>query len=68
MEDIQSLSRTSARALAFACEDLGLDTDIYVVGASDPVQAILKSIGFLEEATLVADRSEVKVPAPAGGS
>jgi len=68
MEDIQSLSRTSARALAFACEDLGLDTDIYVVGASDGVQATLKGIGFLEEATLVADRSEVKVPAPAGGS
>jgi mannose/cellobiose epimerase-like protein (N-acyl-D-glucosamine 2-epimerase family)/anti-anti-sigma regulatory factor len=68
MEDIQSLSRTSARALAFACEDLGLDTDIYVVGASDAVQATLKSIGFLEEATLVADRSEVKVPAGTSGS
>jgi anti-anti-sigma regulatory factor len=68
MEDIQSLSRTSARALAFACEDINLDADIYVVGASEGVQATLRGIGFLEEVTLVADRSQVKVPAAASGS
>jgi anti-anti-sigma regulatory factor len=68
MEDIQSLSRTSARALAFACEDINLDADIYVVGASEEVQATLRGIGFLEEVTLVADRSQVKVPAAASGS
>ncbi|HEY4026707.1 MAG TPA: AGE family epimerase/isomerase [Candidatus Dormibacteraeota bacterium] len=71
MEDIQSISRTSARALAFTCQDLSLDTDIYVVGASDDVKATLRGIGFLEEVRVVDDRSQVQVPTPTatgGGS
>ena len=67
MEGVRALSQAGARALAFTCEDLGLDTDLYMVGASDEIQATLRGIGFIEEVTLVADRSQIGAPAPTGG-
>ena len=67
MEGVRALSQAGARALAFTCEDLGLDTDLYMVGASDEIQATLRGIGFIEQVTLVADRSEIGAPAPTGG-
>jgi anti-anti-sigma regulatory factor len=59
-DGVTSLSQSSGRALTFAHEKLGLDVDIYLVGASDTVKKTLKDAGFLEEVSVVADASEIK--------
>jgi anti-anti-sigma factor len=48
MENLQAMSKESARALGFACAKLALDQGMYVVGANPAVQAILQSIGVWE--------------------
>ena len=58
--DLKGLSKPSVRALTFAREKLGLDVDIYLVGASETVKKILKDAGFLEEVEVVANASEIK--------
>ncbi len=58
-EDVVSLSEPSARALAFGCERVGLDTDIFLVGASEEVKQTLREVGFLTEVTPVVDVSEI---------
>ncbi len=52
-EKLQSLSKTSARALGFACERLDLDEDIYLVGANADVKKTLQSVDVLEECTIL---------------
>lgn len=58
--DLKGLSKPSVRALTFAREKLGLDVDIYLVGANDTVKKQLNDAGFLEEVQVVADASEIK--------
>jgi hypothetical protein len=47
------------RALAFGCERVALDTDIFLVGASEEVMQVLRQVGFLTEVTPVVDVSEI---------
>ena len=53
VEKLKALSKTSARALGFACQKLDLDEDIYLVGANAGVKETLKSVKILEEFTVV---------------
>ena len=53
VENLQAISKTSARALGFACQKLDLDEDIYLVGANAGVKETLKSVKILEEFTVV---------------
>jgi anti-anti-sigma factor len=62
MEDVQTLSTESARALVFVCQDLNLDTDIFVVGASGDVRRVLDGVGFLEQVTVLDDAAELAPP------
>jgi anti-anti-sigma factor len=59
MEAVRSISKSSARALVFACQPIDVDTDIFVVGANDSVRDVLSAVGFLEQATAVRELSEV---------
>ena len=59
VEDIESISRTSARTLAFACQGIDVNTDMFVVGPSDAVKRVLQGVGFLEQAEVVADASQL---------
>ncbi len=70
MEDVRSMSKVSARGLVFACQTVDVDTDIFVVGASNEVLDTLQAVGFLEQATAVRELSELVPPpvAAAGGS
>jgi len=53
VENLQALSKTSARALGFGCQQLNLDDDIYLVGASAGVKETLRSVDILEEFTIL---------------
>ncbi|TMD45857.1 MAG: STAS domain-containing protein [Chloroflexi bacterium] len=53
VENLQAISKTSARALGFACQKLNLDEEIYLVGASAGVKETLRSVDILEEFTIV---------------
>lgn len=53
LENLQTMSKTSARALGFACERLDLDEDIYLVGANAEVKKTLQSVDVLEECTIL---------------
>ena len=53
MENLLALSKTSARALSFACQRLNLNEDIYLVGATAEVKTVLQSINILGEFTLL---------------
>jgi anti-anti-sigma regulatory factor len=59
LEDLQTMSKECARTLAFVSKRMAIDVDIYVVGASQGVTDTLQSIGFLEEATAVANASQI---------
>jgi mannose/cellobiose epimerase-like protein (N-acyl-D-glucosamine 2-epimerase family) len=59
-DDLKGLTKPSGRALVFAREKLGLETDVYVVGASDAIKKQLKDAGFLDQVKVVADASEIK--------
>ena len=52
-ENLQAISKISARALGFACQKLDLDEEIYLVGANAEVKETLRSVDLLEEFTLV---------------
>jgi mannose/cellobiose epimerase-like protein (N-acyl-D-glucosamine 2-epimerase family)/anti-anti-sigma regulatory factor len=52
-ENLQAISKTSARALGFACQKLDLDEEIYLVGANAGVKETLRSVDILEEFTAV---------------
>jgi anti-anti-sigma factor len=47
--DLESISRAGARALDFARQKLGLDTEITIAGANESVKHTFASIDFLEE-------------------
>jgi len=53
VENLQAISKTSARVLGFACQKLNLDEEIYLVGASAGVKETLRSVDILEEFTIV---------------
>jgi anti-anti-sigma factor len=48
MESLQTMSRESARELAFACQKLSVEENIYAVGTQEDVKQILKSTGVWE--------------------
>jgi anti-anti-sigma factor len=48
MENLHSMASRAARALDFISSKLGLDEDIYVVGANDSVRKTLQDVGILE--------------------
>ena len=48
MESLKTMSTRAARALDFVASKLGLDEDIYVVGANDAVRKTLQDVGILE--------------------
>ncbi len=52
-ENLQAISKTSARELDFACEKLNLDDEIYLVGASAGVKETLRNADVLEEFTIM---------------
>jgi len=53
VENLQAISKTSARALGFACQKLNLDDEIYLVGANAGVKETFRSVDILEEFTVV---------------
>jgi mannose/cellobiose epimerase-like protein (N-acyl-D-glucosamine 2-epimerase family)/anti-anti-sigma regulatory factor len=53
VENLQSLSKASARMLSFVCEKLSLDDEIYLVGANEQVKQMLQNVDVLEELTLL---------------
>lgn len=66
MENLRTMSNRAARALDFVSGKLGLEEDIYIVGANSAVKKTLQDIGVWEEfrtmdkydATAVAAKSE----------
>jgi anti-anti-sigma factor len=48
MENLRTMSTRAARALDFVSSKLGLEEDIYVVGANDAVRKTLQDVGILE--------------------
>ena len=52
-ENLQAVSKSSARALGFACQKLNLDDEIYLVGANSAVKETFRSVDILEEFTVV---------------
>ena len=48
MENLKTMSTRAARALDFVAGKLGLDEDIYVVGANEAVRKTLQDVGILE--------------------
>jgi mannose/cellobiose epimerase-like protein (N-acyl-D-glucosamine 2-epimerase family)/anti-anti-sigma regulatory factor len=58
-EDLKSLSRESARVLAFVQNKIGLNTNIFVVGANDEVREVLGSLELLDDVTLVDSADEI---------
>lgn len=55
MEDVETISPQKARELVVAVQNLSLDTDIVLVGATETVRKTLQAAGFLEQATVVED-------------
>ena len=53
MADVHTLSKACARALAFIGKKLDISTAITVVQPRQEVQDTLRSVGFLEPATVV---------------
>jgi anti-anti-sigma regulatory factor len=49
MENLRAMSNRAARALDFVSGKLGLDEDIYIVGANSAVKKTLQDIGVWEE-------------------
>jgi mannose/cellobiose epimerase-like protein (N-acyl-D-glucosamine 2-epimerase family)/anti-anti-sigma regulatory factor len=60
VENLQAISKTSARALGFACQKLNLDDEIYLVGANAGVKETLRSVDILEEFTIVDSFDAIK--------
>ncbi len=53
VEDLQSMSQASARALAFARQKMDFNTEVQIIGLQDGVKESLKSVDFLEEVTVL---------------
>ncbi len=51
MENLRTMATRAARALDFVSSKLGLDEEIYVVGANDAVRKTLQDVGIWEEFT-----------------
>jgi anti-anti-sigma factor len=60
MEDLQAISSMCARALAFSAKRLDIETEVFIVGTPDRVKDTLQHVGFLEEAIVLGDISEVE--------
>jgi mannose/cellobiose epimerase-like protein (N-acyl-D-glucosamine 2-epimerase family)/anti-anti-sigma regulatory factor len=61
MEDLQTISKASARVLSFVSQKLALDEDIYVVGANMDVKRTLQSVNVWEEFTEVETYDAIKI-------
>jgi anti-anti-sigma regulatory factor len=59
MADVHTLSKACARALAFIGKKLDLNTDITVIQPNQDVKDTLRSVGFLEQVTVVDDTPQV---------
>jgi anti-anti-sigma regulatory factor len=58
-EDLTSLSKECGRVLVFFQNKIGMDTDIYVVAASDEVRSVLSDLELLDDLTLVNSIDEI---------
>jgi len=55
MTDLYSMSAEGVRVLVFASEHVGVDAELYGVGANDEVRAAFKSLDIDEDVTWVGD-------------
>ena len=60
-DDVKGLSAACGRAISFARTKLGIDTDVYLIGANDQVKQTLLDVGVLEE-LIVQDRYDAESP------
>jgi len=51
MNDLYSISPEGVRVVVFCSEHLGVDVDVYAVGANDTVQGVFKDLEFAEDIT-----------------
>jgi mannose/cellobiose epimerase-like protein (N-acyl-D-glucosamine 2-epimerase family)/anti-anti-sigma regulatory factor len=58
-EDLTALSKECGRVLVFFQNKIGMDTDIYVVAASDEVRSVLSDLELLADLTLVNSTDEI---------
>jgi anti-anti-sigma regulatory factor len=56
---VHTLSKACARALAFIGKKLDIHTDITVIQPNQDVKDTLRSVGFLEQVTVVDDTPQV---------
>ena len=61
LQDLEYMASAGLRVLIYAKQKLGLDTDLYVVGAQETVLDTLTKTGFVNSVFVVDDESEIEI-------